>query len=70
MELAKMMGITPVLFSLMGSVEFCPPYIFRPTTFFAYCTGRRRSELVINTMSITIRIPMITEATAMIIPSH
>ena len=36
MDEAKMIGMTPVIFSLIGSTELWPPYIFLPTTRFAY----------------------------------
>ena len=36
---AKMMGMTPDIFTLMGMVVDWPPYIFRPTTRLAYWTG-------------------------------
>ena len=55
MAWAKMMGITPDMFTLMGMWLDWPPYIFRPTTRLAYCTGMRRSALVINTMKMTSR---------------
>ena len=51
MDCAKMMGITPDMFTLMGMWVLWPPYIFRPTTRLAYCTGMRRSALVMNTMN-------------------
>ena len=50
MAWAKMMGITPDMFTLMGMWLDWPPYIFRPTTRLAYCTGSRRSALEMNTM--------------------
>ena len=45
---AKMTGRTPDMFTFMGRVLLWPPYILRPTTFFAYCTGMRRSALVMT----------------------
>ena len=61
-ELAKMIGITPVILSLIGRVEFWPPISFRPTTRFAYWTGIRRSEPV---MKITKMVsPTMTATTA------
>ena len=53
MDWAKMMGMTPLMFTLMGMWVDWPPYIFRPTTRLAYWTGRRRSELEMNTISTT-----------------
>ena len=35
-EDAKMIGITPLMLTLTGMWELCPPYIFLPTTLFAY----------------------------------
>ena len=53
MDWAKMMGSTPDIFTLMGRWLDWPPYIFRPTTRLAYCTGMRRSELSMNTIKAT-----------------
>ena len=39
------------MLTFMGRWVLWPPYILRPTTRFAYCTGRRRSESLIRTMS-------------------
>ena len=39
---AKIGGITPAVLTLSGRWVVCPPYIFRPTTRLAYCTGIRR----------------------------
>ena len=36
---AKMIGITPAVFTLSGICEDCPPYVFRPCTFCEYCTA-------------------------------
>ena len=53
-----MIGNTPFAFTLSGIIVDCPPYILRPLTCFAYCTGILRSELSINTIraNTTIRI--------------
>ena len=37
-----MIGITPDWFTLSGMYVFWPPYIRRPTTRLANCTGTRR----------------------------
>ena len=50
-EFAKIIGITPLMRTFMGSVVLAPPYIFLPTWRFAYCTLRRRSEFEKNTVS-------------------
>ena len=34
-----MTGITPEVFTFKGILVDCPPTIFLPCTFFAYCTG-------------------------------
>ena len=60
-----MMGMTPPIFTLMGMWVDWPPYIFRPTTRLAYWTGRRRSELEMNTIRTT-RASMPTTMTAII----
>ena len=46
-----MTGRTPDIFTLIGMWLDWPPYILRPTTRCAYCTGIRRSALVITTMN-------------------
>ena len=48
-DCAKMIGITPAVFTRSGMCVFWPPYIFRPTTRFAYCTGIFRCACVIAT---------------------
>ena len=45
---AKMTGMTPAILTFMGRNVLCPPYCFLPTTLLAYCTGIRRSALVIT----------------------
>ena len=40
-ELAKMIGRTPDILTLIGIRVDWPPYSFRPTTRLAYCTGIR-----------------------------
>ena len=42
MELAKITGITPAVFTLMGIWVDWPPYTFRPTMRLAYWTRMRR----------------------------
>lgn len=41
--LCKMMGITPEVFTFNGMLEVCPPTIFLPCIFLAYCTGILRT---------------------------
>jgi len=41
MEEAKIGGITPEVLIFNGRWVLCPPYILRPTTRLAYCTGMR-----------------------------
>ena len=53
---ANITGITPAITNLIGICVFCPPYIFLPTTFFAYCTGTLLSASVTNTTPATINI--------------
>jgi hypothetical protein len=48
---AKMMGMTPALFTRRGMCVVWPPYIFRPTTRLAYWTGIFRSPSVMRTTS-------------------
>ena len=48
-ETAKMIGMTPAIEIFSGMCVLCPPYIFRPTTRFAYCTGILRSASFIVT---------------------
>ena len=48
---AKMSGMTPLPEILMGMTVDCPPYILRPLTCLAYCTGMRRSARSTATMS-------------------
>ena len=50
---AKIIGITPAIASFNGICVFCPPYIFLPTTFFAYCTGILLSASCTNTTAAT-----------------
>ena len=66
----KIMGMTPVMFSFKGRVVFCPPYIFLPTTLFAYCTGSLRSELVIKTIKAISATHITRPSTPMIVPIH
>ena len=35
-DCAKIIGITPAVFTRNGMCVLCPPYIFRPTIRFAY----------------------------------
>ena len=39
---AKMIGITPALFTFKGMYCLAPPYCLLPTILFAYCTGTLR----------------------------
>ena len=48
-DCAKMIGITPAVLTRSGMCVLCPPYIFRPTIRFAYCTGILRCAWVIRT---------------------
>ena len=52
---AKMRGITPPPAILMGMTVDCPPYILRPFTCFAYCTGMRLSERSTATIAVNSR---------------
>ena len=45
-EMAKISGMTPEEFTFIGMWVLWPPYILRPTTRLAYCTGTRRSPHV------------------------
>ena len=45
---AKMTGITPAMLTLSGMKVLVPPIMRRPTTRLAYCTGIRRSPVVIQ----------------------
>ena len=53
MDWAKMMGITPDMFTLMGRNVLCPPYILRPRICLAYWMGMRRSASLTKTISTT-----------------
>ena len=60
---AKMTGITPAMLTLSGMNVLEPPIMRRPTTRLAYCTGMRRSPVVIQmTPTMTAR-AMITKPT-------
>ena len=60
---AKMTGMTPAMLTLSGMKVLVPPIMRRPTMRLAYCTGMRRSPVVIQmTPTITAR-AMITNAT-------
>ena len=48
-EEAKITGMTPAVLTRIGRWVLCPPYILRPTTRLAYCTGMRRCELSMST---------------------
>ena len=53
---AKMTGMTPAMLTLSGMNVLVPPIMRRPTTRLAYCTGMRRSPVVIQmTPTITAR---------------
>src|SRR5919206_172057 len=43
-ELAKITGMTPAVFTLIGMYVLVPPYIRRPTMRLAYWTGIRRCD--------------------------
>ena len=45
---AKMTGMTPAMLTLSGMKVLVPPIMRRPTTRLAYCTGTRRSPVVIQ----------------------
>ena len=51
MELAKIIGEHAGHTDLDRGWLLWPPYILRPTTRLAYCTGMRRSESFMNTMT-------------------
>ena len=62
-DAAKMTGMTPAMLTLSGMKVLVPPIMRRPTMRLAYCTGMRRSPVVIQmTPTITAR-AMITNAT-------
>ena len=50
---ANITGITPAIANFNGICVFCPPYIFLPTTFLAYCTGTLLSACCTNTTPAT-----------------
>src|SRR5690606_22011112 len=50
----KMTGMTPALFTRKGMCVAWPPYILRPTTRLAYCTGMRRCPSCTITTAATI----------------
>src|SRR3990170_6241899 len=52
-EMAKMMGMTPALFTRSGMCVLPPEYIRVPRTRFAYCTGMRRWPSWMNTIAAT-----------------
>ena len=56
MDCAKMMGMTPDMFTFMGRWLLWPPYILRPTTRLAYWTGMRRSASLTKTIRTMIAI--------------
>ena len=49
-DIAKMIGITPLIHIFIGICVFCPPYCFLPTTRYAYCIGIRLSASIMKTM--------------------
>ena len=69
-ELAKIIGITPDIFTLIGRCVFCPPYIFLPTTRFAYWIGILLSAFVIQTMNMIMPIIKAISARDIGIPHH
>lgn len=63
--LCKMMGITPEVFTFNGMLEVCPPTIFLPCIFLAYCTGILRTpsfKMITRTTMAIIIAKMITTA--------
>ena len=65
---AKIIGITPAIANLSGICVFCPPYIFLPTTFLAYCTGTLLSASCTKTTAATNNTAPKTIAIAISIP--
>ncbi len=63
-----MTGITPPVFTFSGMKVLVPPYIFRPTTRFAYCTATLRCPRSMNTTPPMIRIIAITRNSIRISP--
>ena len=64
-EIAKMMEITPEVFTFNGILEVCPPTIFLPCIFLAYCTGILRTpsfKMITSTTMAIIIAKMITTA--------
>ena len=65
MDCAKMIGITPEVFTFNGMLEVCPPTIFLPCIFLAYCTGILRTpsfKMITSTTMAIIIAKMITTA--------
>ncbi len=58
---AKMTGMTPAMLTLSGMKVLVPPIMRRPTMRLAYCTGMRRSPLVIQTTPTITARAMITK---------
>ena len=56
-----MIGSTPLLLTFIGIIVDWPPYILRPLTCFAYCTGILRSDESINTISANTTIKIATK---------
>src|SRR3954470_7974327 len=54
---AKMTGMTPAWFTLIGMYVLVPPYCRRPIIRFAYWTGTRRWDCSTNTTAATITRP-------------
>jgi len=72
MDEAKMTGMTPPVFTFSGMCVLDPPYIRRPTTRLAYCTGIRRcarSKYTMTPMTPTMMAAIATSATKLIILS-
>ena len=65
---AKMIGITPPAATFIGMLVLCPPYIFLPTTRFAYCTGILLSASVKNTTSAIAAIAIRSITAAITVP--
>ncbi len=60
---AKITGMTPAMLTLSGMKVLCPPIIRRPTTRLAYCTGMRRSPVVIQMTATTTASAMTMKST-------
>ena len=74
MDDAKMIGITPAVFTFSGILDDCPPTIFLPAIFLEYCTGIllsapfRISTSTTTAMITTAMIIHISRPRAMVLP--